>query len=411
MNRKYPVNSPISSADNRDSVKVSLLTGGKDPHYALGLLRGLLKQGCLVEFVGNDEMEKAATGFSKKVSYFNLRGDQTRDAVLGRKVARVLTYYFHLIRYAWNTDSTVLHILWHNKFIFFDSTVLLFYYKALGKRIVYTVHNVNQAERDGRDNVLNRLTLKVMYGLFDHLFVHTDHMREQLRTRFEIPASKITVIPFGLNDAIPRSDMSFEEARQKIELNPSHKVVLFFGNIAPYKGLEFLVQAHAICVQSDPSYRLIIAGNLKASTEYWNLIDNLIKKKRLQENIVQRIYYIPDEEAEIYFKSADVLVLPYRKIFQTGVLFLAYSFGVPVIASDVATIHDSIVEGETGFLCRPEDPLHLAEQTQRFFDSDIYRDMDATRNRITRFAEERFSWQNISHTIFSVYIQQIGPAK
>ena len=66
--------------------------------------------------------------------------------------------------------------------------------------------------------------------------------------------------------------------------------------------------------------------------------------------------FIPDEETEIYFKAADVLVLPYRHIYQSGVLFLGYSFGLPVLAADVGSLKDEIVEGKTGFVFRPEDP-------------------------------------------------------
>ena len=64
--------------------------------------------------------------------------------------------------------------------------------------------------------------------------------------------------------------------------------------------------------------------------------------------MILRIQFIPDEEMELYFKAADVLVLPYKEIFQSGVLFLAYSFGLPVIATDVGSFREDIVEGQDG---------------------------------------------------------------
>ena len=70
--------------------------------------------------------------------------------------------------------------------------------------------------------------------------------------------------------------------------------------------------------------------------------------------------FILDDETELYLKAADVLVLPYRYIYQSGVLFLGHSFGLPVIAADVGCLKDEIVEGQTGFIFRPEDPVDLA---------------------------------------------------
>ncbi len=80
-----------------------------------------------------------------------------------------------------------------------------------------------------------------------------------------------------------------------------------------------------------------------------------------------RADFIPDDETEVYFKAADVLVLPYRHIYQSGVLFLGYSFGLPVLAADVGALKEDIVEGKTGFVFRPEDPADLAETIARLF--------------------------------------------
>ena len=82
--------------------------------------------------------------------------------------------------------------------------------------------------------------------------------------------------------------------------------------------------------------------------------------------------YIPDEETELYFKAADVLVLPYRHIYQSGVLFLGYSFGLPVLAADVGPLKDEIVEGKTGFVFRPEDSVGLATTIEQYFASDLF---------------------------------------
>src|SRR5208337_1565687 len=98
-----------------------------------------------------------------------------------------------------------------------------------------------------------------------------------------------------------------------------------------------------------------------------------------RQRVLLRADFIPDEETEVYFKAADVLVLPYRHIYQSGVLFLGYSFGLPVVAADVGSLKDDIVEGNTGFVFRPEDPVDLARTIQRYFASDLFADLKSRR--------------------------------
>jgi glycosyltransferase involved in cell wall biosynthesis len=113
--------------------------------------------------------------------------------------------------------------------------------------------------------------------------------------------------------------------------------------------------------------------------------------------------YIPDEETEVYFKAADVLILPYKEIYQSGVLFLAHSFGLPVIASDVGSLKDDIVEGKTGFLFHPEDSSDLARALDRYFASGLYANLGARRRDIQEFAAERHSWDTVAQITMSTY--------
>ena len=95
-------------------------------------------------------------------------------------------YYARLIRYAATAKPRIFHILWNNKFESFDRTLLMLYYKVLGKKIVLTVHNVNAGRRDSKDTRLNRLTLRIQYRLADHIFVHTEKMKRELIEEFGV---------------------------------------------------------------------------------------------------------------------------------------------------------------------------------------------------------------------------------
>ena len=119
--------------------------------------------------------------------------------------------------------------------------------------------------------------------------------------------------------------------------------------------------------------------------------------------MIERIEYIPDDETEIYFKAADVLMLPYAHVFQSGVLFLGYSFGLPVIAADVGSLKDEIIEGQTGFVFCPRDSVDLATTIRRYFESDLYRDLAARRAVIQAYANERYSWSKVATITTAVY--------
>ena len=144
----------------------------------------------------------------------------------------------------------ILHILWNNKFELFDRTLLMAYYRLVGKRVVLTAHNVNAAARNGRDSWLNRLSLRIQYRLCHHVFVHTDAMKRQLVAEFAVPADRVTVIPFGINDTIPKTGMTQAAARQQLGIGSDDRTLLFFGQIAPYKGLEYLIEAIAMLAKA-----------------------------------------------------------------------------------------------------------------------------------------------------------------
>jgi glycosyltransferase involved in cell wall biosynthesis len=384
-------------------MKVAVLSAGMDKPYALGIAGALLEKGVEVDFIGNNELQKEPIFSHSKLNYFNLRGDQSSDASFSSKVTRILVYYYKLMKYAGSTETKLFHILWLNKFIFFDSTLLNIYYKLNHKKLVYTAHNVNMKARDGGDNILNRISLKFLYWIMDHIFVHTKAMKDELIREFGVRDEKVTVIPFGINSTVPETDLDSSRARKALNLCSDDVVLLFFGNIAPYKGLEILVDAFNRVAVEVRNVKLVIAGPIKGAGEYWEGINSIISKYDLDNKIIKRIEFIPDDEVEIFFKAADALVLPYKFIYQSGPLFLAYHFGLPVIANNVGSFKDDIVEEKTGFLSDGNDAKRLADAITRFIHSCLYREREHSREFIKAYASKKYSWDSIAETIVRVY--------
>jgi D-inositol-3-phosphate glycosyltransferase len=407
---------PISKAvtNHRDSdspaseIEATLLTGGFDRPYAFGLSIALASKGVRLDVIGSNELDCSEMRSAPTLNFLNLHGDQRKTVGTARKLLRHLFIYGRLIRYAATARPRIFHILWNYKFQLFDRTILMAYYKLLGKKIVFTAHNINTAQRDGNDSALNRLSLRVQYRLVDHIFVHTEKMKCEL-SEFGVKEEEVSVIPFGINNSIPDTELSPAQAKRRVGITNSEKTILFFGGIRPYKGLEYLVAAFQQVAAKDQGYRLIIAGEPKReAVEYWQGIQRTIRGARTGEQVIQEIRFISDEETEVYFKAADVLVLPYTLVSQSGVLFLGYSFGLPVIATNVGSLSEDIVEGETGFTCRSCDAVDLARVIETYFESDLFKTLDHRRVEIREFARGRNSWDEVLNKTCNIYTQLLA---
>jgi D-inositol-3-phosphate glycosyltransferase len=387
-------------------IEISLLTACRDKHYVYGLATALASHGVGVEIIGSDEVDCREYHEAPRLKFLNLGGEQRRTDGLATKLFRIIRYYARLIRYTAGTKRRVFHMLWNYKLEYFDRTLLMLYYRLLGKKIVFTAHNVNAGERDSNDSLLNRLTLRIQYRLADHIFVHTAQMKRELVSGFDVQDSAVTVIPYGINNNVPCTNLSVADAKRRLGIKDGQRTILFFGNIGPYKGLDHLVTAFQSIVERNPDYRLIIAGKPRSGSEkYVSDVREATRRDVDCGRIIQRIEHIPDQDIEVYFKAADVLVLPYTHIFQSGVLFLGYSFGLPVIATDVGSLREDIVEGETGFLCRPSDPEALAVSIELYFSSDLSKNLSDSRPKIQEYANGKHSWDVVGELTRSVYAE------
>ncbi len=386
-------------------IHVSLLTGGQDKHYSFGLTKALVSKGVHLEVIGSDDVDDPELHTMAQVNFLNLRGNRRAHAPLMQKIRRVFTYYLRLTRYALTARPKIFHILWNNKFEYFDRTILMLFYKLCGKKIALTAHNINIGRRDSKDSFLNRLTLKLQYHLADHIFVHTDKMKTELCSDFGVGDEAVTVFSYPLNLAVPETGISPRYAKKQLGIADEDRTILFFGAIAPYKGLDLLVTAFQPLVANDARYRLIIAGRPKEGEceGHWEEIRATITRTIEPTRVIQDIQYIPDDKTELYFKAADVLVLPYREIFQSGVLFLAYSYGLPTVATDVGSFRETLIEGKTGFLCRPHDAEDLGKTIEQYFESELFTGSGHMRDEIRKYARARHSWDPVGQVTRDVY--------
>ena len=146
-------------------------------------------------------------------------------------------------------------------------------------------------------------------------------------------------------------------AKQALNIK-SKNIILFFGIIRDYKGLDVLIKATNFLKDKLEDFHILIVGECyEKSSKYVSLIN-----KYNLANIVTFIdRYIPDKEVGQYFSCSDVIVLPYKTASQSGVLQIAYNFDIPVVTTDVGGLSEYIQDGFSGFLFESNNPLQLSE--------------------------------------------------
>jgi glycosyltransferase involved in cell wall biosynthesis len=401
-----PLHSRTRDAARR--LDVALLTGCQDRPYAFGLATALGPLDVHLDFVASGDLDSPELRATPNLRFLNFEGVRRNSGGL-TKVRTLLTYYLRLLRYAATSQSRIFHILWNNRLQYVDRTLLMLYYKLQEKKIVLTAHNVNQARRDRNDTLLNRLTLRIQYRLVDHIFVHTEKMKTELIDDFGVADRAITILTHPINDAFPDTQLTPKEAKRRLGLTEHEKTLLFLGRIRSYKGLEYLLTAFERLVQRDGSYRLVIAGEPKKGDEsYFDEIRRRIAPEQSAGRIILDARFIPDSDMELYLKAADALVLPYKDISQSGVLFLAFTFGLPVIAADVGSFGEVVVDGRTGFLFRPEDPDDLMRAIEAYFNSGLYANLDERRVEIGEHFKREHSWAAVAESTRRAYSQVNG---
>lgn len=394
---------PGLAKGNRMDADVALLTGGLDIAYTHGLATALGQRGIRVHVVGNNRVDHVAFHTSDQITFVDLGGIRL-NARFTTKLLQLAAYYMRLVAYVTFGSPKILHTLWNSKLEYFDRTLLTLYFKLLGKKLVLTAHNVNKAKRDSCDSYLNRLTLKIQYRLTDQIFVHTEKMKDELDQEFGIPPNRIPVIPFGINTLVPDTELTTVQAKLQLGLRADEGAILFYGRIVPYKGLEYLVEAFHHLAQRDAKARLIIVGEpMKGAEGYMEMIRRAITDNKGCSRISCRFEFISDPETELYFKAADVLVLPYKDIFESAVLYVAYRFGVPVIASDVGSFGEELTKGGAGVVFEQGNSTALADALEAFFKCELYKDAANHRRRIQEYSSRHHSWQTVGQITERVY--------
>lgn len=190
--------------------------------------------------------------------------------------------------------------------------------------------------------------------------------------------------------------ISKEEARNRLGLPVNDKIILFFGFIRQYKGLDLLLKAMADERIKNQNIKLLIAGEFYEDEKpYLQLID----ENNLNDSVILKTTFIPDSEVKYYLCSGDCVVQPYKNATQSGVTPLAYHFEKPMIVTNVGGLPSLVPHQKVGLVCEPE-PTSIADAILRFYELGEHCFISSI-----RVEKEKFSWAALTSTIIELAIK------
>ncbi|MDA8019273.1 MAG: glycosyltransferase family 4 protein [Thermoanaerobaculia bacterium] len=373
-------------------------------HYSYNLSCSLAERGhrvSLVTSVGY-ELEDAYLPTGLEVEKRTARWTQ------GRRLRAALVYKLEALVdavsiawRAWSLRPDVVHLHCTNSILLFHLLLLRLVGFLRRTAVVATAHVVTPHETPN-PGLVQRFVLRLIHRLPHLVIAHSEFDRQRLVDEFDVHIERTVTIPHGEYGFFERDPVGAEpldpaEARRSLGLESGSEVALFFGYLREYKGLDVLLEAWRSVRELRPRARLVIAGD-PVQLPAGRRRDLEDEARRL--GAVCRFEYVPFSEVRRYFAVADVLVMPYRRISQSGVLFLALSLGVPVVATRVGGLPEILDDGDSALLVPPEVPEALAEAILRVLGDDALQDRLSAGGR--RVAAEH-SWATIAERTESTF--------
>lgn len=338
---------PAESA--RDVICVS---HGFLPEYERGFCNGLSSLDIAVTLIGSDRTDRS--GLAPSIRVLNLRGSQDERRSRWHKAVNLLRYQGRLIALSWRQQEATWHVFGSIEPALWYGVVFGLWFRTLGLRYVLTVHNLLPHDRHTR---FQRWCFGWAYRIPTQLVVHTQRMKSNLIDSLGLAPDRITCMGHGLE---PIDERHFAGIRVGQKAAPVR--ILMFGRLMPYKGADVLLQALAT-VSFD--FRLIVAGP-SPDRAYRARLMRWADEHAISQHVDWQPKHVAEAEMSRIFETADLVVLPYRHIDQSGVLFQALRFGVPVVATRVGEF-ENLVTPDVGELAAPGDAASLANALNRWW--------------------------------------------
>lgn len=375
----------------KETIKISIIEpvgahGGMD-YYDYGLAMGLADSGCEVFYFTCNETEK------KYIANININYTFGNLWLRKNKLLKLFTFlkgYIKSLVISKKEKVKIIHL--HIFQMDFLSFFNMFITSLLGFKIIVTLHDIETFSGKNLPLFLE----KIAFLLIKKVIVHNKFSYNEATNR--ILFSKLAIIPHGnYLPFINNGNKPCSKNKEKLQL-------LFFGQIKKIKGLDILLEALGQLKMKGVPFELVIAG--KIWKDDLRIYEEIIHRKCLSQNIIWDIRYIPDEELENYFFNTELVVLPYKRIYQSGVVLKAMSYGVPVLCSDLPAFCEIITDGENGYLFKSENHDDLSNKL--LFISDKRSNLIEIGKKAKEYVIKNNDWTEIGKLTRKVYMEVIN---
>lgn len=270
--------------------------------------------------------------------------------------------------------------------------LLFFVLLRLRKRkIVYTPHDIVPFKCK-----VYPFPVYLMYKLAHQLVVHNAMNKRVLVEYFGVEESRISIIPHGNYNIVLGKKHSKAAALKRLNLPSDRRILLFFGCIRKGKGLNVLLDAYRQVIERNDDVLLLIAGkrhrNFDLSTSFLD---------RYKKQVEFRHGFVPDEEVQYYYEAADLIILPYEEVFESGVLKYAFSCERPVLISDIEVFEDDMEDGSNSFVFRKGDPDSLANRIIEALNNREQMSLVAKNAKL--YSDKQWDWYSIAEKTKECY--------
>ena len=268
-------------------------------------------------------------------------------------------------------------------------TICRYVKKKTGAKVLFICDNVIPHEHRPGDNFL----IKLIFKAGDYFIIHSKSVEEDLKKFVNGKPYKLTPHPiyniFG-EAAGKEESKRFLKNDFNIDVE-NEKVILFFGYVRKYKGLNYLIEAMPDILKKI-KVRLLIVGEFY---EDESVTKDRIRDLKLEKNISVVSDYVPNEKVKYFFCASDCVVLPYIDATQSGITQIAYYYDKPVIATDVGGLSEVVLNNKTGFIVEPKNSKAIADSVVRFYEEDLEENFSLNAGE----EKKNYSWETFTDAI------------
>lgn len=363
--------------------------------YCLHLSNALSKKIDL-EFLGFKKFSNKSKSFSRESKI-----DETFyiDILKQIKTKNILSTYnpFSGINAGINLKADVLHVQWWISSLIFIYLPVVILAKLKNIKIVLSVHNILPHEPSLKNRILDNFANRLIFSFADVFIVHNQRNKKKIIEVYGLDEENIYVITHGVFNLYKQRVISSQEARKNLHLPLDKKIVLFFGYIRKYKGIDVLIKAFGLIHNQMKDVFLLIVGQPYGVK--WDNYEELIKENNLENFSAVELGFVPESEIEYYFSAADVVVLPYTCLeTHGGIGALALEFNKPMVVTDVGGLPEYVKDKKV--IACPNNHKDLAQKIIHVLDDEQF--MKKLSNDSRELSVE-LNWDKIADKTIEIY--------